>query len=1201
MADNSTLNLMLKIRADLADASRALQGLAGDVEDVGSAATTSSQKLDSAAQAQSQVAEAARSQAQAEQAAASTTSQTGDAVQQAATEYAGYQAALARTRAEMGSLQNGMDGTTADIDAQRTALTALVNRIDPVVAAYGRLDDMEEQLNAFRGAGLVGDDDFEQYSTRLNEMRVQVEKAAHASTEAGRQEAAAARGAAQAEAQQAASKEQFINRLREQAETMNFSTRELLEYKAAQLGISDEAAPLIQKLSEQSSAMKYGSISAGQYAQAMKYLPMQMTDVVTSLASGMPLWMVAIQQGGQIADSFGGLGNIFEIIASKFRDVSTSSEDAGDSLAETAGDAAEGAEQFRSLFSGVTLARVGLVGVAAVIAAVGYAAYSASGDQDKFNESIAKSGNFAGTTAGQLEDMAVSIGGMKSNYGDVRDILNGLVSSGKFTGETLNSVAQAASMMAELSGQSADEVVSQFLKMADSATAWAANTNQQYHFLDLETYQRIQNLEDQGKKEEAIELASKAFKDATQERLQDIEQHLNLVARGWGNVKDAAIDAWQSIRSKASGALGLDAPDEARKKDIQDLEARIAAAGSESYVAMQSRDYQESVKQLKNRLALLKDEQASEEKSAEAKAKKQRIESEAIAASEKLKRVWDNNRSDIEKEQSAVEDLRKNYQALWQSDAGRETLQSRGVTSTDGKNFSGGSWDTDVKALDKSAQGAEQYNKQLQQTLNQKKAITELDRVEADIRNGALSDASKAEQDKARATAKQIDAAEAARKASQEGARATKQEAEENQRFVEQLQKQADKRVEGAAATRAQEIATRNLTAEQRRQAEAANAAITAQEFKGQNLQLQLEYLRDTGDTAGASMLELQNRVSDLRREFEASGNTEGLNWLDKLMPVAETKIRVDDLKKQLDDLFTYQSQQETSIQAQVQGGLLNEIQGRQRLVQLHQEVGDKIKGYLPQLKEMATAPGEAGDKIREMIRQLEEELGKLNQAGNELTQAFRDGLQSGIESSLMGLAKGTMNLRDAVKNLALTIINSMAQLAAQQLAQMATSSLIGSSGGIGGLLGSVFAADGGQVRGPGSTTSDSIPAMLSDQEFVTRAAVVQQPGALDFLHAFNRHGMDAVKGWLPRVRHANGGLAGIPAQNMPVPASVPETAMATPAAASQQPISLQQQLVLDPSEVYTAGAQTLAGQRQFTTSLKAQVPTLKQWLGLNK
>ncbi|MEG7460885.1 phage tail length tape measure family protein [Serratia marcescens] len=1192
MADNSTLNLMLKIRADLADASRALQDLAGDVEDVGTAATGSSQKLDSAAQAQNQVADAARSQAQAEQTAASATSQTGDAIQQAATEYAGYQAAIARTRAEMGSLQNGMDGTTADIDAQRTALTALVNRIDPVVAAYGRLDDMEEQLNAFRGAGLVGDDDFEQYSTRLNEMRLQVEKAAHASTEAGRQEAAAAREAAQAEAQQAANKEQFINRLREQTETMNLSTRELLEYKAAQLGISDEAAPLIQKLSEQSSAMKYGSISAGQYAQAMKYLPMQMTDVVTSLASGMPLWMVAIQQGGQIADSFGGLGNIFEIIAGKFRDVSSSSDDAGDSLTDTAGDAAEGAEQFRSLFSGITLARVGLVGVVAAIAAVGYAAYSASDDQDKFNESIAKSGNFAGTTAGQLEDMAVSIGGMKSNYGDVRDILNGLVSSGKFTGETLNSVAQAASMMTELSGQSADQVVSQFTKMTDGVASWAASTNQQYHYLDLETYQRIQNLEDQGRKEEAIEVASQALKKATEERLKEMEQQLNWVAKAWGNVKDAASDTWESFKGGVAAALGINSLDD----QISRLEKTISDGGTMAgsvFIPVTSAE--------KGRLELLKQQRDELLKTAQVEAKRKQTDADTIAAADKLRNTWKNNRSDIAKEQDAIEDLRKNYETMWQSATGRDELQSRGVTSADGKNFSGGSWDTDVKALDKSAQGAEQYNKQLQQTLNQKKAITELDRVEADIRNGALSEASQAEQDKARATAKQIDAAEAARKASQEGARATKQEAEENQRFVEQLQKQADKRVEGAAATRAQEIATRNLTAEQRRQAEAANAAITAQEFKGQNLQLQMEYLRDTGDTAGASMLELNNRVSDLRREFEASGNTEGLNWLDKLLPVAETKIRVDDLKKQLDDLFSYQSQQETSIQAQVQGGLLNEIQGRQRLVDLHQEVGDKIKGYLPQLKELATAPGEAGDKIREMIRQLEAELGKLNQAGNELTQAFRDGLQNGIESSLMGLAKGTMNLRDAVKNLALTIINSMAQMAAQQLAQMATSSLIGSSGGAGGLIGSLFAADGGQVRGPGSTTSDSIPAMLSDQEFVTRAAVVTQPGALGFLHAFNRHGMAALEGWLPRVRHATGGLAGIPAQNMPVPATVPETAMATPAATGGPPISLQQQLVFDAGDAYTAGAQTLAGQRQFTTSLKAQVPTLKQWLGINK
>ncbi|HBR3943277.1 TPA: phage tail length tape measure family protein [Klebsiella pneumoniae] len=1166
MADNSTLNLMLKIRADLADASRALQGLAGDVEDVGSAATTSSQKLSTTARAQDSVAESARGHAQAEQSASAAASQTGDAVQQAATDYAGYQAAIARTRAEMGSLQSGMDGTTADIDAQRAALTALVNRIDPVVAAYGRLDDMQEQLTAFRGAGLVGDDDFEQYSSRLNELRLQVEKSAYAATDAGRKEAAAAREAAQAEAQAAAAKEQFINRLREQAETMNLTTAELLQYKAAQLGISAEAAPFIQKITDQNAAMSKGGISAGQYAQAMRYLPMQITDVVTSLASGMPVWMVAIQQGGQIKDSFGGIGNTFKVLTTL-----------------------------------ITPARIAMGGLVGIVAAAGIAAVSAMNDQDEFNRSIQKTGNYAGVTSGELEQMAQQGGQLRGNYSQVRDILNGLVSSGRFTGETLTSVAQAATLMAELSGQSADEVVSSFLKMNDGVTSWAANTTQQYHFLDLETYQRIQSLEDQGRKEEAIEVASQAFKKASEERLRTMEQQLNRAARAWNNVKIAATGAWESFKDKAGGALGLDAPADELTNKIKELEAKIAAAGSDTEVAMQPREYQESVKQYKADLAALKEKQQAEEKAIAAEAKRKQTDAESIAAAEKLQKLWKGNRSELEKEADAVEETRKNYETLWKSASGRDMLQSRGVTSTDGKNFSGGQWDTDTKALDKSGQKVEQYNKQLQQTLNQKKAITELDRVEAEIRNGSLSEATKAQQNEARALAKKIDAANEANKATKEAQSQAKQQETSNKNFVKQLEDQASKRTQGAAATRAQEIATRNLTAEQRRQAEAANAAITAQEFKGQNLQLQLEYMRDTGDTAGASMLELRNRVSDLRREFEASGNTAGLNWLDKLMPVAETKIRVDDLKKQLDDLFTYQSQQETSIQAQVQGGLLNEIQGRQRLVQLHQEVGDKIKGYLPQLKELATTPGEAGDKVREMIRQLEEQLGKLNQAGNELTQTFREGLQSGIESSLMGLAKGTMNLRDAVKNLALTIINSMAQMAAQQLAQMATSSLMGASGGMGGLMASVFAADGGQVRGPGSTTSDSIPAMLSDQEFVTRAAVVQQPGALDFLHAFNRHGMAAVQGWLPRVRHATGGLAGIPAQNMPVPASVPETAIATPAAASQQPISLQQQLVLDPSEVYTAGAQTLAGQRQFITSLKAQVPTLKQWLGMNK
>ena len=44
----------------------------------------------------------------------------------------------------------------------------------------------------------------------------------------------------------------------------------------------------------------------------------------------------------------------------------------------------------------------------------------------------------------------------------------------------------------------------------------------------------------------------------------------------------------------------------------------------------------------------------------------------------------------------------------------------------------------------------------------------------------------------------------------------------------------------------------------------------------------------------------------------------------------------------------------------------------------------------------------------------------------------------------------------------------------------------------------------GGKVKGPGTATSDSIPAQLSNGEFVVKAKVVAKPGVLDFLQKLN-------------------------------------------------------------------------------------------------
>jgi hypothetical protein len=75
--------------------------------------------------------------------------------------------------------------------------------------------------------------------------------------------------------------------------------------------------------------------------------------------------------------------------------------------------------------------------------------------------------------------------------------------------------------------------------------------------------------------------------------------------------------------------------------------------------------------------------------------------------------------------------------------------------------------------------------------------------------------------------------------------------------------------------------------------------------------------------------------------------------------------------------------------------------------------------------------------------------------------------------------------------------------------------------------------ASGGLLRGPGSGTSDSILARLSDHEYVVRAAVVRQPGALQFLEAFNAGAIDprdVAQAGARAPRFAEGGLAQAPA-----------------------------------------------------------------------
>lgn len=159
-----------------------------------------------------------------------------------------------------------------------------------------------------------------------------------------------------------------------------------------------------------------------------------------------------------------------------------------------------------------------------------------------------------------------------------------------------------------------------------------------------------------------------------------------------------------------------------------------------------------------------------------------------------------------------------------------------------------------------------------------------------------------------------------------------------------------------------------------------------------------------------------------------------------------------------------------------------------------------------------------------------------------------------------------------------------------------------GGAAGASAYTGAFGFAEGGQVRGPGTPTSDSIPIWVSDTEFITRGAVVQQPGAKAFLDAFNAHGMAVLDDYAMRrwAHHNTGGLAGVPAPAFPAP-GLGGSRLAEPAGAAGATVknSVNLYAVQRPEDV-AAMAWGAAGREHFMVYLQQNGAEVRQLLGVS-
>lgn len=492
------------------------------------------------------------------------------------------------------------------------------------------------------------------------------------------------------------------------------------------------------------------------------------------------------------------------------------------------------------------------------------------------------------------------------------------------------------------------------------------------------------------------------------------------------------------------------------------------------------------------------------------------------------------------------------------------------------------------------------------------------------IESGELGDLIPEHQELLLTQARQLDQAKANAAASDEQRKATEKLVSAQLSFVANLERQASLIGLNTAQTREAEIAEKGLTGALLERAQAAAEMLAAEEERlameadaKTIAELQTQLLRAQGKESEAVALELEQRYGELMKRLQERADTAGVEIVKALINGEQARTELSGMQKELDRVFNDTSRREQTIQAQVNAGLITEGEARRRIVQEHQKQAKELENLLVLIEGFAEQTGNPA--YLEEAERIRAELELLKYTADEVAIAFRDGLQGGLEESIMGLVDGTMSLRDALESLVLGIADSMARMASEQLADMATQRVldlfnggaaeqaqaiqqlttqqvmsiqtvtnaqktadiaratssvaaantaatgqagaaatttsawapaattasIGSFGaaaaiGIAAVLAALAMAQsfntGGQVRGAGTNTSDSIPAWLSDEEFITRAAVVKQPGALSFLEDFNQRGMTALDDWAGTVYHSTGGLAGTPAPAAPAP-----------------------------------------------------------------
>ncbi len=310
--------------------------------------------------------------------------------------------------------------------------------------------------------------------------------------------------------------------------------------------------------------------------------------------------------------------------------------------------------------------------------------------------------------------------------------------------------------------------------------------------------------------------------------------------------------------------------------------------------------------------------------------------------------------------------------------------------------------------------------------------------------------------------------------------------------------------------------------------ANARKAADAERSLRDELARVREELLDLTGAATGQDRrAAVERQYQSLIERLRAEGDTEGVATVARLIDVKVAAADLATYERQLNDALSRMRATEESINLQRQSGLLTESQARAQILALHRETGVTLESLLPQLEASATA---IGPDALARVQAWKNEIAQVKLVVDDVAVAIDGAVQDGFAQMFEAIGSGAKSAKDAFADFARSVLAAINRIASQKLAESLFGSLFGGggaggTGGFGALVSSFFKgfATGGYVTGPGTSTSDSIPARLSAGEYVVNAAAVKRVGVA-FLQSIN--GISAgprVAG--PTLAFAAGGL----------------------------------------------------------------------------